>query len=242
MTFIPLLEVGARTNGGLTSGDRIGAAGDPMYTLQAGKQHGIAFAQNQREEVRDLDDLAVALNAEPGTHQQTYVAQSFRMQAFGQYAGDATASALKQRDHKDATDLDVTHALTSAGHDASEDGTGRGTPLVAYALGSHAGSNGAATNASHAAGGPVGMGIHEDVTPALRSARTQAVAAHMQVRRLTPKECVRLMGLPDDWLDLDPPLSDSAKYRLVGNSVAVPVFTWVFGRIARYAEIAGGAD
>lgn len=41
----PLLEVGARTNGdGYRDGDGIGEAGDPMYSLQAGKQHGIAAA------------------------------------------------------------------------------------------------------------------------------------------------------------------------------------------------------
>ena len=34
----------------------------------------IAFAQNQREEVRDLNDIALCLNAEPGTHQQTFIA------------------------------------------------------------------------------------------------------------------------------------------------------------------------
>lgn len=36
----------------------------------------MAFAQNQREEVRDLNGLAVTLNAEPGTHQQTYLLTS----------------------------------------------------------------------------------------------------------------------------------------------------------------------
>src|SRR4051794_37597212 len=41
--IIPLLEVGARTNcDGERDGDGIGAAGDPMFTLQAGKQHGLA--------------------------------------------------------------------------------------------------------------------------------------------------------------------------------------------------------
>src|SRR5699024_3323621 len=36
----------------------------------------VAFAQNQREEVRDLCDVATALPAETGTHQQTFVAQA----------------------------------------------------------------------------------------------------------------------------------------------------------------------
>ena len=52
------------------------------------------------------------------------------------------------------------------------------------------------------------------------------------VRRLTPTETLRLMSLPDDWLDLDPPLSDSAKYRMVGNSVVVNVVEWIVRRLA----------
>lgn len=39
------------------------------------------------------------------------------------------------------------------------------------------------------------------------------------------------MGAPDDFLDLDPPLSDSAKYRMVGNSGACPILTFLGIRI-----------
>lgn len=53
----------------------------------------------------------------------------------------------------------------------------------------------------------------------------------MMVRRLTPTECARLQGFPDDWLDLDPPLSDSAKYRMLGNAVCVPVARWLGAQI-----------
>ena len=52
-----------------------------------------------------------------------------RMVAFGEYVDDGAASAMKARDFKDATDL-VAHALRGEGFDASEDGTGRGTPIV----------------------------------------------------------------------------------------------------------------
>lgn len=41
------------------------------------------------------------------------------------------------------------------------------------------------------------------------------------------------MGFPDDWLDLDPRLSDSAKYRVLGNAVCPPVAEWIARRIAR---------
>lgn len=52
-----------------------------------------------------------------------------RMVAFGEYVDDGTASVMKARDYKDATDL-VAHSLRAEGFDASEDGTGRGTPIV----------------------------------------------------------------------------------------------------------------
>ena len=45
------------------------------------------------------------------------------------------------------------------------------------------------------------------------------------VRRLTPLECERLQGFPDNWTDCD--LSDTARYRLIGNAVAVPVIEWI---------------
>jgi site-specific DNA-cytosine methylase len=58
----------------------------------------------------------------------------------------------------------------------------------------------------------------------------------MTVRRLTPIECLRLMALPDDYLDLDPPLSDSAKYRLIGNAVVRVVARWLGQRLQQFSE------
>lgn len=77
------------------------------------------------------------------------------------------------------------HALRGEGFDASEDGTGRGTPLV-----------------------PV----------------------NWRVRRLTPRECERLQGFPDDYT-LVPGSSDSSRYAALGNSMAVNVMRWIGQRI-----------
>lgn len=49
------------------------------------------------------------------------------------------------------------------------------------------------------------------------------------VRRLTPLECERLQGAPDGWTEGQ---SDSARYRQLGNAVAVPVFEWVGRRLS----------
>lgn len=67
--------------------------------------------------------------------------------------------------------------------------------------------------------------------PAMSTGNTEGCATigvsdGLSVRRLTPLECCRLQGFPDDWLD-GLGLSDSAKYRMLGNAVAVPVAHWI---------------
>ena len=57
-----------------------------------------------------------------------------------------------------------------------------------------------------------------------------AVLNGMQVRRLTPVECCRLQGFPDDYLDITyrgKPAADGNKYKALGNSWAVPVVRWI---------------
>lgn len=60
--------------------------------------------------------------------------------------------------------------------------------------------------------------------------------AATSVRRLVPTECLRLQGFPDDHLDLDPPLSDSAKYRMTGNACTVSVCAYLGNRIRQALE------
>lgn len=54
-----------------------------------------------------------------------------------------------------------------------------------------------------------------------------------RLRKLTPKECLRLQGFPDTWFDGVPKYSDTAAYKAVGNSMAVPVMRWIGERICR---------
>lgn len=65
----------------------------------------------------------------------------------------------------------------------------------------------------------------------------------MVVRRLTPLECERLQGFPDGWTDIGDytdstgkkrKTSDSARYKALGNSIALPFWRWMFGRMATY--------
>jgi DNA (cytosine-5)-methyltransferase 1 len=91
----------------------------------------------------------------------------------------------------------VAHALRGEGFDASEDGTGGGTPIVPVAIQERAISE-------NADAGPDGKGWRDDGTAYTLEARQvpQAVAyegKQWAVRRLTPTECERLQGFPDNY-------------------------------------------
>ena len=91
----------------------------------------------------------------------------------------------------------------------------------------------------------------EDVSHALREkagcayredAETYPVQ-NMVVRRLTPLECERLQGFPGGWTDIGDytdstgkkrKTSDSERYKALGNSIALPFWRWMFGRMAAY--------
>ena len=69
---------------------------------------------------------------------------------------------------------------------------------------------------------------HKDATDLVCQ---QAEAYAYLIRRLTPLECERLQGFPDGWTDI-PGASDSARYKALGNSVAIPCVEFIMGRIA----------
>ena len=60
---------------------------------------------------------------------------------------------------------------------------------------------------------------------------TEEYSATNLVRRLTPLECERLQGYPDGWTDV-PGASDSARYKALGNSVAIPCVEYLMQRVA----------
>lgn len=141
----------------------------------------------------------------------------------------------------------TTHALTAEGADASEDGTGRGTPLVPYRAAT-------LTSGSHNSNIP-GRRSEDDVNlvPTLTASMGSNVghpgdagkdeialavaAASAAVRRLTPVECERLQGFPDNWTASQ---SDSQRYRQLGNAVAVPVAEWIGRRILDHDQAVTG--
>ena len=84
-------------------------------------------------------------------------------------------------------------------------------------------------------GGSV-MNIEQDKTGTLRRETKghEPVVWHQGVRRLTPRECERLQGFPDDWTLVThrgKPAADGPRYKACGNSMAVPVMRWIGERI-----------
>ncbi|MFF2048092.1 DNA cytosine methyltransferase [Stenotrophomonas bentonitica] len=142
----------------------------------------------------------------------------------------------------------VAHTLRGEGFDASEDGSGRGTPMIVAEVAGTLDANHSAKGQDSWTGklvaidckaaGDTGLSIG-DVPGTLRAAHGgghAAVFGDVGVRRLTPRECERLQGVPDDWT-LTPnakgkPLADGPRYKMLGNSFAVPVIHWIGGQIA----------
>jgi DNA (cytosine-5)-methyltransferase 1 len=88
-----------------------------------------------------------------------------------------------------------------------------------------------------------GDSVSEHVTPTLDKSKTPAVMDNLSVRRLTPIECERLQGFPDNytqipWRNKEPEnCPDGPRYKAMGNSMAVPVMQWIGKRIQMVEEI-----
>ena len=89
-----------------------------------------------------------------------------------------------------------------------------------------------------------GISASADITPTLSTTKVPAVAGsppHLTVRRLTPRECERLQGFPDDWTLIPyrhgKPAADGPRYKALGNSMAVPVIGWVLNRVRLFSEL-----
>jgi DNA (cytosine-5)-methyltransferase 1 len=82
-------------------------------------------------------------------------------------------------------------------------------------------------------------GVDEPTGPLLKGSPTggghplPAVMEQMAVRRLTPVECERLQGFPDDYTNIKENCPDGPRYKALGNSWAVPVVRWIGARIDR---------
>jgi DNA (cytosine-5)-methyltransferase 1 len=80
-----------------------------------------------------------------------------------------------------------------------------------------------------------GDSVSEHVTPTLDKSKTPAAMTAGSVRRLTPVECERLQGFPDDYTLIpyrNRMAADGPRYKAMGNSMAVPIMRWIGKRIS----------
>lgn len=142
----------------------------------------------------------------------------FAFQAIGVYKESEVASSLKQRDHKGATDL-----ILNGGCKVSEENIA--------AVDCHNATENAEVNGTLQAK-EQGQNLNSN-----NVCRTGSV-----VRRLTPEECERLQGFPTGWTDIGEWVdekgkthkesSDSARYKALGNSIALPYWKVLARKIA----------
>jgi DNA (cytosine-5)-methyltransferase 1 len=193
-----------------------------------------SLSENQRGELLTAD-IAAGLSAGGGKPGQGYpavlIAPQMPTAPEGEepppaVAGDAEAStAPAEGDTRGSRDrVAVSGTLTArVGKGPSSTGDD-GTLLLQPPTASRPGGEGptrAPTTRSTGSGDP-------------RQPTRQSKPPAVMARRLTPTECERLQGFPDQWTATHAdgrPLSDTARYRLVGNAATVPVVAWIGARL-----------
>ena len=185
---------------------------DTTYPDPSKNQGGIAIVQPVCYDARGNGDGNVA-PCITGDHQNRitdYTAITLSMQSFGEYRPSNVVSPLKARDYKDATDM----VIECSGIDCRN----MNESSELYPTLQAKPNGGQSLNFSHAV-------------------RTASV-----VRRLTPLECERLQGYPDGWTNIGDwidskgkkhKLSDSARYKALGNSIALPPWRYVLSRLCK---------
>ena len=140
----------------------------------------------------------------------------------GDVAHRLNAGGMGRQDYE--TETMVAHTLKGEGFDASEDETGRGTPLVPVAFD----LNQITSKVNRSRPDPA---VHHTL-PA--TACPPHLATEWAVRCLMPVETARLQGFPDSHTAITyrgKPAADGPQYRAHGNSMAVPVIRWIMERM-----------
>jgi hypothetical protein len=219
-------------NGG--NGDGFTEEG-PMYTLNATGVHGVAQPITQFGNIagtltKRYDSSACADRG------QNVLAQPIAFDAYNQTTSD-TVTALRCA-AGGVFDNAVAQPIAFSRNDDGRDATHNLAPTMRVA-GNAGGMLAAAIGWSEELTASVDMagtlqyggqgGRHDGVM-------TQAMA----VRRLTPKECERLQGFPDNYTDIKPKgkaTPDGPRYKALGNSMAVPVMAWIGKRIQEVEDL-----
>lgn len=223
-------------------GNVMGVSHDVSGTLRA-QEHGhqpavMAFAQNQREEVRNVGDKAVSLAAEVGMHCQTFVALDMSHACDVIRDCGEVAPSLQARMGTGGKQVPLTFAfgrsdtLTESDVASTQSARqGKSATDLVCAVDCRNFREGGETNGTLQAKSNGGISYNLQNT----------VRTGMIVRRLTPMECERLQGYPDGWTDIGEWMdskgkrhkdADSPRYKALGNSIALPFWDFLAKRIS----------
>ena len=127
--------------------------------------------------------------------------------------------------------IPICHSLRAAGFDASEDGTGRGTPLVPEVLAHGQG------NAERVSDGSPSLTCNHEAPIGFIPGTLS-----MAVRRITPRECERLQGFPDDYTLLPGRTADGPRYKaLTVNDIGANLDLFIVRKPAQWGAVATAA-
>lgn len=207
--------------------------------------HVLAFAQNTRDEVRIIpDDKVCALAAQPGMKQQNYVltyewhGQDSRLSKID-VAASLNRNAEGREGHLvlevapvvgvDGERNPVRDGIIGPLNTESPSGGGQHPILMTVREGKPGGGKGPllSRDKSLSLGTGNNQVLFHPATP-----HTTTMNSTLGIpRRLTPIECERLMGWPDNWTNVPDekgkPAPDTARYKACGNGVASPVSAWI---------------
>lgn len=148
----------------------------------------------------------------------------------------------------------IAHTLKAQANDKHREDSMTYIPVIAHALTTSMGNRQDATTDTfipvaqafsyQQAGGPTTSMKMHPTAPTLSSTQTPAVISSA-VRRLTPVECERLQGFPDNWTSVPyrgREAADGPRYKAIGNSMAVPVMAQIGARIQMVDDIMKGLE
>jgi DNA (cytosine-5)-methyltransferase 1 len=229
--IIPILEVGkgSSSRGDGPNGCGIGNADDPMYTLQAGAQHAVAFGWNKSSsQTPRVDETTDSLQASPTSN------PAIAYQCHGSNVGPM--GHLRAGNGNEAGGVPFT--ISVRGREGEHRLEYRQDGVANAILTPNGGRAGIGCGAVAFAQNQRDELRTMDVAGALASEPGMKQQTYlkqgMAVRRLTPRECERLQGFPDDYTLIEvrgKPAADGPRYKALGNSMAVPVLRWIGERI-----------
>jgi DNA (cytosine-5)-methyltransferase 1 len=187
-----------------------------------------APSRKQGEEVAGT--IAARFGISRNNHEECVA--TFDRQSSGEYGTAPIASTMSARDYKSASDL-ITQRMFVDTYNGTIQGDTSATLTADMAVPTHTGPKVMQPTVVHGTQDPCVSDIA--FAQGRNNGGENVLIQSMAVRRLTPIECERLQGFPDNYTNISyrnkPDSPDGPRYKSLGNSMAVPVMSWIGKRI-----------